>query len=101
MEYPVGSGIEHLFGGGPIIGGIVAGAKRVSTGYNTESNLNGEFYGNPNGADSFFVSSIMNPDAHNRRGFDDDRDGKIDEDELDGTDNDGDWNAATDILGCS
>ena len=35
----------------------------------------------------------------NTRGYDDDHDGKIDEDDLDGIDNDGDWNPATDDVG--
>ena len=34
-----------------------------------------------------------------RRGIDDDGDGKVDEDELDGLDNDGDWNPLTDDVG--
>ena len=35
----------------------------------------------------------------NRRGYDDDGDGKIDEDELDGLDNDHDWIRSTDDIG--
>ena len=30
LEYPAGSGVEHLFGAGPWIGGIVDGSRRVS-----------------------------------------------------------------------
>ena len=34
LEYPAGSGMEHLYGGGPAIAGKVDGARRVSEGYN-------------------------------------------------------------------
>jgi hypothetical protein len=33
MDYPYGSRIEHLFGGGPIIAGKVNGGRRVSPAY--------------------------------------------------------------------
>ena len=34
LEYPTGSGIEHLYGAGPRIGGYVRGKVLVSEGYN-------------------------------------------------------------------
>ncbi len=37
LEYPAGSGIEHLYGGGPWIGGKVDGVRRVTEGYNGNS----------------------------------------------------------------
>jgi len=49
-----------------------------------------EMFGNPNGSDSFFTTSIYNQNGKNSRGVDDDGDGKIDEDPFDGIDNDGD-----------
>ncbi len=102
LEYPVGSGIEHLFGAGPWIGGIVNGARRVSEGYNGDS------------AEKFFLpnqnrplreliwhtsTTERDPNEPNRRGCDDDGDGRVDEDDLDGMDNDGDWVLALDDVG--
>jgi hypothetical protein len=108
MEYPGGSGVEHLFGGGPWIGAIVdtssSGAQKrisvVSTGYEGWAGPIQEMFGNPDGRDSFYITSIYSHNGEpNKRFVDDDTDGKIDEDELDGTDNDGDWNLLTDDLG--
>jgi hypothetical protein len=101
LEYPVGSGIEHLYGGGPWIGGIVDGARHVSEGYNGN---NGEKYIRPDPLHPLreliwrtsVKDSLTEP---NRRGCDDDGDGRIDEDDLDGLDNDGDWVLATDDVG--
>jgi hypothetical protein len=99
IEYPTGSGIEHIFGAGPWIGAIIDTAlpgnppskiMAVTTGYEGWSGPYLEFFGNPDGRDSFFITSIHDHNGYNRRGFDDDGDGKIDEDELDGVDNDGD-----------
>jgi len=115
LEYPAGSCIEHLYGAGPWIGGIVNGVRRVDEGYNgddgsseflperqdtardriwhTHSGL--ESY-DSNGYSGYYYNHHIRV---NRRGVDDDGDGKIDEDELDGLDNDGDWNPLTDDLG--
>jgi hypothetical protein len=50
--------------------------------------------------DIFWRTSIRDTiGIPNKRNCDDDNDGKIDEDELDGTDNDGDWNIAMDDVG--
>jgi hypothetical protein len=97
LEYPQNSRIEHLFGGGPWIGAIVDTSERgssrkiktVTCGYGDASILY-EFFGNPDGSDSFYVTDVDHPNGRNVRGYDDDGDGKIDEDELDGIDNDGD-----------
>lgn len=108
MVYPRGLGIEHLFGAGPWIGAIVDTARTgpprlvraVSTGYEGWSGPLQEMFGNPDGRDSFYVTSVDGPSGEpNKRKVDDDLDGKIDEDELDGYDNDGDWNPSTDDLG--
>ncbi|HLF15654.1 MAG TPA: hypothetical protein VI932_12285, partial [Bacteroidota bacterium] len=101
LEYPAGSGIEHLYGGGPMIGGKVDGARRVSEGYNAN---NGGKYILPDPLHPLreriwrtsVADSVTEP---NRRGCDDDGDGAIDEDDLDGLDNDGDWVLATDDVG--
>jgi hypothetical protein len=103
LEYPENEGIEHLFGAGPWIGAIVdtgqPGHQRsvmaVTTGYEGWSGPLLEFFGNPDGRDSFFLTDIRTRrnalgDTVNRRGIDDDHDGRVDEDELDGIDNDGD-----------
>jgi hypothetical protein len=52
----------------------------------------------PNG-DGFNGYYFLHGIQTNRRYYDDDGDGKIDEDELDGQDNDGDWNPLTDDVG--
>jgi hypothetical protein len=98
LEYPQGSGIEHLYGAAPWVGALVDTStsgtprivKAVTTGYEGWSGPLYEFYGNPDGSDSFFVTSILSSNGHNRKGVDDDGDGLIDEDELDGKDNDND-----------
>ncbi|MBI3766342.1 MAG: hypothetical protein HY277_07570, partial [Ignavibacteriales bacterium] len=83
LEYPVGSGIQHLYAAGPMIGAIVEGRRKVSRAYRS---LDGG--GDFTGVDSFFSSDVNA--IGGRRNYDDDHDGKIDEDELDGIDNDGD-----------
>ena len=113
MDYPVGACIEHLFGGGPWIGGIIDGTRRVSEGYNGDAG-DSEFYPErkDSSRDKIWRTSTMdtlydlnfNPphllkQTVNKKFFDDDHDGKIDEDDLDGLDNDGDWNPLTDDVG--
>ncbi len=121
LEYPVGSGtcVEHLYGAGPMIGGLVLDpatglyTPRVSEGFNGADGRT-EFYpelpdtardkiwrsvkGDP------FIDYNFDPPrtllvSANRKGCDDDGDGLIDEDELDGMDNDGDWNPLVDDVG--
>jgi hypothetical protein len=109
LEYPAGSGFEHLYGGGPLIGGVVNGARRVSAAFWESSE---EF--RPDIMDTvhdrIWVASASDtledperPGYYKRqpsvRGWDDDGDGKIDEDELDGADNDGDWDRLADDIG--
>ena len=100
MEYPTGSGVEHLYGAGPRIGGIIDGGIRVTEGYNGWS-ADKEFQPEQKHPlrDKFWRTSVNAIGEPNFRGCDDDRDGKIDEDELDGNDNDGDWNPTTDDVG--
>jgi hypothetical protein len=105
MEYPPGQEIEHLYGGGVWVGARTDTGRTgqqvigVTVAYEGWSGTLFEMYGNPDGRDSFYYSSRDEYTGNNRRGFDDDGDGKIDEDELDGLDNDGDWNPLTDDLG--
>lgn len=113
LEYPVGSKVEHLYGAGPWFGGIVNGNRRVSEGYNGSS-TNKYFVPDPNHPlrERIWVSDASQPNIDlnfdpprmlaksvNRRSCDDDGDGKIDEDELDGLDNDGDWIIGMDDVG--
>jgi hypothetical protein len=101
LEYPYASGVEHLFGAGIWVGGIVDGVRHVSEGYNSD---NAEKYIRPDPRhpsreriwQTSSGDSLLEP---NRRGYDDDHDGLIDEDDLDGLDNDGDWNPGTDDIG--
>jgi hypothetical protein len=97
LDYPLGSGIVHLRGAGLWIGAVVrtGGRKsyRVSTAYLVQPGVGyfGEFLGFNEEGDSIWRASTNEIGIANRRGFDDDGDGRIDEDELDGADNDGDW----------
>lgn len=110
-EYPAGSCIEHLYGAGPWIGGIQDGVRKVTESYNGDL---GYGFTIPQRGDTLrdrmWVTSTADTAYDslregyykrpmNRRGFDDDGDGKIDEDELDGIDNDHDWVRATDDIG--
>ncbi|HTK81521.1 MAG TPA: hypothetical protein VL633_04460 [Bacteroidota bacterium] len=107
-EYPVNSNIEHLYGAGIWIGALVdtgtgSSTQRiaaVTTGYDWGAQgARNEMFGHQVVRDTFFHASILQPNGANRRGVDDDHDGKIDEDELDGYDNDGDWNPFVDDVG--
>lgn len=95
LEYPVGSGIEHLYAGGLLIGGIIDNSARVTKTYSFFDERD-ETKGVKN---YFWQTSIDTLNDHNQRYVDDDQDGMIDEDELDGDDNDGDWNPDTDDVG--
>lgn len=102
LDYPAlpSSCIEHLFGAAPKVGAIVNGVRRVSEGYNV-STASMDFVPQrkDTARDRIWQTSISNLGEPNKRGIDDDVDGKIDEDELDGLDNDGDWNLTLDDLG--
>ena len=37
LEYPAGSEIEHLYGAGPWVGGLINGVRHVTEGYNGDS----------------------------------------------------------------
>jgi hypothetical protein len=110
-SYPAGSCNEHLYGAAPWVGGIINGVRFVDEGYNGDD-ANMEFATQP--ADTLrdriwqttIYDTLLDPNrpgyykmAMNRKRYDDDHDGKIDEDELDGLDNDGDWDPAKDDIG--
>jgi hypothetical protein len=115
LEYPVPSCIDHLFGAGPWIGGRINGVRHVDEGYNGDDGRH-EFEPerwdtardhiwhthagmedlDPDGYNGYYFNHHI---PVNQRGVDDDGDGRIDEDELDGLDNDGNWNPLTDDLG--
>jgi hypothetical protein len=101
MEYPAGSGVEHIYGAGPRLGGKVDGVIHVDEGYNlgnAKKEFQPEYRHLPR--EHFWQTSIRNTMGEpNKRYCDDDNDGRIDEDELDGTDNDGDWNLVSDDVG--
>ncbi len=121
LVYPVGSPtcIEHLFGAGPMIGGLVlipatgTYVRRVSEGFNGTDSRS-EFFTEikdtardkiwkTNKTDIYIDNNFEPPrilaKPVNQKNCDDDGDGKVDEDELDGMDNDGDWNILEDDLG--
>lgn len=105
-EYPVNSRIEHLYGAGLWVGAAIdtgSPAQRiyaVTTGYDWGSQgPRHEMYGHQAYRDTFFRTAAGATGEPNRRGVDDDGDGKADEDELDGYDNDHDWVAASDDVG--
>ena len=92
--------IEHLFGAGPWIGGIINGAPRVLSAYSSEGSK--DFPVDPQHPSKNRIYSSFSwyePERTNRRDCDDDGDGLIDEDPLDGRDNDGDWDPARDDVG--
>ncbi len=84
--------VEHLFGAGPWIGGLINGVPRVLTAYNSDGIK--DFPVDPlHPLKNRIHSSLTwnDWDVKSRRACDDDGDGLIDEDPLDGRDNDGDW----------
>jgi hypothetical protein len=111
LEYPAGSCIDHLFAGAPWIGAIAGGKKLVTEAFCSD-NYQSEVY--PEKKDSLrdqlwhtsIYDTVNDPNrpgyyklAMNRARVDDDGDGLVDEDPVDGIDNDGDWNPATDDIG--
>jgi hypothetical protein len=100
LAYPAGSQVEHLFVAAPTVGGIIDGVWHLSEGYGIGA------------SDSYFIpdsrhplreqiwkTSVLAQGEPNHRDVDDDGDGKVDEDELDGLDNDGDWVRTNDDVG--
>ncbi len=117
MEYPAGSCVEHLWGMRLIFGGIIDGVKHASGVFNGfDGTFSGgeekpdtihdniwkthsgqeEYHPNGDGYSGYYYDHSI---IVNRRGYDDDGDGRTDEDELDGKDNDGDWNPLFDDIG--
>jgi hypothetical protein len=100
LEYPVGSSMEHLRVAGLWVGAIV----RTPTGYRqvvTTTMAPGfvtETLGHILPSDSFYTATIDDKQAPWQRNFDDDGDGRVDEDQPDGIDNDGDWDINGDDL---
>ena len=119
LEYPQGSLFEHLASSTPFIGARLArGQGAVTTGVSgTSIGLNpiSEFLPEIDDTlrERIWPTSILRKAGSvydstgtgfykiepNRRDFDDDGDGKIDEDDLDGVDNDGDWTPLNDDIG--
>src|SRR6185503_19363947 len=102
LEYPAGSGVEHIYGMGPWMGGKVNGVIKVSEGYNG-NDASKYILPDPDHPlrELIWQTSIDSLDHPNRRECDDDGDGKIDQDDLDGLDNDGDWIMARDDVGAN
>lgn len=114
-EYPAGSMIEHLYGAGPLIGVKIDSVIRVSEGYNgydarkeilpEYSHLPREQFWRTSAGSHDFDSLGYNGYYYNnhipvnQKLIDDDMDGRVDEDQLDGEDNDGDWNPVADDVG--
>jgi hypothetical protein len=100
FEYHLDSDTVNTRGAGLWVGGIVhiqnKTLKLVSCTYRkdflgTYTEFGGDFLGYKSEGDKIWMTNINAKNEPNRRGFDDDADGRIDEDELDGLDNDGDW----------
>lgn len=94
LEYPAGSGIEHLYSAGLLIGAVVTDSTdsqpvREYASVTSTYGLSGETETTPEDT-SIWVTSSDSLNGHNQRAFDDDVDGRVDEDELDGVDNDRD-----------
>ncbi len=106
--YPPNSCNELLYGAGPMIGGIIDGVRKVSQAYNGNTG-SGDFTPlivNPrnkiwiaSATDTSTIDSGYYRKPMNKRFYDDDGDGKFDEDALDGDDNDNDWNINIDDIG--
>jgi hypothetical protein len=113
MKYPSGTAIEHLYSGGALLGAIINGVPRVDDftwwapfstipdrGYRAKARFwRTTMWSNDLDTMGYSGYYFNNGIVVNRKGVDDDGDGKIDEDELDGLDNDGDWNPLTDDVG--
>jgi hypothetical protein len=117
MEYPAGSCIEHLCGLRLEFGGIIDGIRHVSSVFNgydgivyiapeKQDTIHDKIWKTHTGPEEYHPNSdgysgyyCLHNIQVNRRGYDDDGDGRIDEDELDGKDNDGDWNPLIDDIG--
>jgi hypothetical protein len=115
LEYPAGTRVEHLYGAGPRIGAIIDGVIRVTEGYNGYDArkeflpeytriLKEHFWRTIAGSNAYDVLGYSGYYYNhsiivNRKDIDDDNDGRVDEDELDGNDNDGDWNITSDDVG--
>lgn len=86
-EWPAGSGVEYLFGGGLWVGAIRNGVPAVSTTFY-------QFEFRPDAAplDTIYRAAEGDPGGlrYPSPGADDDHDGRVDEEYLDGYDNDGD-----------
>lgn len=87
LEYPLGSGVQNLWGAGIWVGGMVDGVPHVSTGQYEK-----EFLADPEDpADTIYESHEGAKDGSRLRGTaDDDHDRQINEDPLNGFDDDGD-----------
>jgi hypothetical protein len=102
LEYPPGSPFDHLVSGGLWIGAVVDTGKFGTHQYAqlvTATNNPDLYSPGLSFPDETFTTDTINPwrytstfneNEPNKRGEDDDGDGKIDEDPLDGIDNDGD-----------
>jgi len=92
MQYGRDENIEHLFGAGPWIGGLVNGITYVLQGYSSDGQKHfAPDQENPRRAMIMRTAARDSFLYPNRRGCDDDGDGLVDEDPRDGMDNDGDW----------
>jgi hypothetical protein len=100
IEHPIGTQNIHLGFAGLWVGGNIHRRGDTLTKVSTVYSFFGsdgmfcewcEMYVSPRDGDISWKTSILNQHEPNRKGFDDDSDGLIDEDELDGHDNDGDW----------
>jgi hypothetical protein len=87
-EWPAGSGIEYLFAAGLWVGGVVYDEFRRPDTLVTAAVYQLEFYPKPDPRDIIYGASEGEPGGGRMQ--DDDNDNAVDEDWLDGYDNDGD-----------
>ncbi len=97
-QWPAGSGIEYLYVGGLWIGARIGGVPSVST-----SVYEWEFRPTDDPIDAIYRTNEGVPGGNRYPfpGADDDRDGRFDEDRLDGRDNDGDGRVDEDFAAIS
>ncbi len=97
-EWPAGSGVEYLFAAGLWVGGVVYEGGRPDT-LVTAAVYQLEFYPKPDPRDIVYTTFEGQPGGNRLQ--DDDADNLVDEDPLDGYDNDGDGKIDEDFAAIS
>jgi hypothetical protein len=102
-QWPKGSPVEYLFAAGLWVGAVFNGERHVTTGVGFQNGIQFEFAPGASELDRIYRTREL--DAGGARlpapNADDDRDGRVDEDWLDGRDNDGDGRIDEDFAAIS